>query len=43
MKKAAGDPTQQKQALMTTTVETLKIAPGAAEADVALPTGFQQK
>jgi hypothetical protein len=43
MKKAAGDPTQPKQALMTTTVETLKITPAATAADVALPAGYQPK
>jgi hypothetical protein len=43
MKKAAGDPTQPKQALMTTTVEMLKIVPEATAADVALPAGYRPK
>lgn len=43
MKKAAGDPTQQKQALVTSTIEMLKIAPDATGADVALPAGYKQK
>lgn len=43
MKKASGDPTQPKQALMTTTIEMLKIVPEATAADVALPAGYKQK
>jgi hypothetical protein len=43
MKKAAGDPTQPKQALMTSTIEMLKITTNAAAADVALPAGYKQK
>ena len=43
MKKAAGDPTQPKQALMTSTIEMLKIATDASAADVALPAGYKQK
>jgi hypothetical protein len=43
MKKASGDPTSPKQALMTTTIETLKIATDVTPADVALPAGYQQK
>ena len=43
MKKAAGDPTQPKQALMTSTIEMLKITAEATAADVALPAGYKQK
>jgi hypothetical protein len=43
MKKAAGDPTNPKQALMTTTIETLKIATDVTPADVALPAGYRPK
>lgn len=43
MKKAAGDPTQPKQALMTSTIEMLKITTDATAADVALPAGYRQK
>jgi hypothetical protein len=43
MKKATGDPTQPKQALVSTTVEMLKITPEAGAADVAMPAGYTQK
>jgi hypothetical protein len=43
MKKAAGDPTDPKQSLMTSTVETLQIATDVTPADVALPAGYRQK
>jgi hypothetical protein len=43
MKKASGDSTNPKQALMTSTIETLKIATDVTPADVALPTGYRPK
>jgi hypothetical protein len=43
MKKAAGDPTDPKQSLMTSTIETLKIATDVTPADVALPAGYRPK
>ena len=43
MKKASGDPTNPKQALMTSTIETLRIATDVTAADVALPAGYRQK
>jgi hypothetical protein len=43
MKKASGDPTKPTQPILTTTVETLRIVPGATDADVALPAEYKQK
>lgn len=43
MKKAAGDPTDPKQALMTSTIETLKLSTEVTPADVALPAGYKAK
>ena len=43
MQKAAGDPTDPKQSLMTSTIETLKIATDVTPADVALPAGYRPK
>jgi hypothetical protein len=43
MKKAAGDPTDPKQSLMTSTIETLKLSTEVTPADVALPAGYRPK
>jgi hypothetical protein len=43
MKKAAGDPTEPRQILLSTTSEMLKITPDATAADVAMPAGYSPK
>jgi hypothetical protein len=35
--------TQARSTVMTSTIETLSVAPTVADADVALPAGFRQR
>jgi hypothetical protein len=41
--KKSGDPSDPRTEVLTSTSEVLSIAPGAAEADVALPAGYKVK
>jgi hypothetical protein len=42
-KKAAGDPTDPRQMLLTSARELLKVSQDATDADVALPNGLKAK